>query len=172
MTLRAKPALPVIGGAAIIGLSIAMVAEFTPRLVWNVTPSAPIGLYVITEKAPVLGSFLLVEPSINISNLIEKRQYLPPDTPFLKRVVALSGAEICRENEHVFVTGAYVAEALLVDSMGREMPQWNGCFTLKSDEIFLLNDHEKSLDGRYFGATNKDQVIGVAMPLFMRDLKE
>ncbi|MGE0409859.1 MAG: S26 family signal peptidase, partial [Amphiplicatus sp.] len=45
---------------------------------------------------------------------------------------------------------------------------WSGCFTLRSDEIFLLNDPENSLDGRYFGATELNDVIGVARAVWVR----
>lgn len=37
---------------------------------------------------------------------------------------------------------------------------------LGEGEIFLLNDHPYSLDGRYFGATDIDDILGVAVPIW------
>lgn len=153
---------------SIVVLIAAMTMEFAPRLIWNATPSAPIGLYRIEQNPPVIGDFVLVSPSGHAAELIKNRRYLSPDIPLLKRVAAMSGDEICRECERIFINKFHVAEALYFDSNGREMPRWSGCFVPQSDEVFLLNDHEKSLDGRYFGATKRDQIIGVAIPVFIR----
>lgn len=172
MRRRGNRTALLVGAAAIFLLSIAMAVEFAPRLVWNATPSAPIGLYLVKYKAPVIGDYMLVNASGDAKELIDEREYLPRDTPLLKRVAALSGAEICRENALIYVDGVHVAGALAVDSSGRDLPQWSGCITLQSDELFLLNDHQKSLDGRYFGATKAPQIVGVAQPLFVREQYE
>jgi len=39
---------------------------------------------------------------------------------------------------------------------------------LRPAEIFLLNNHPNSFDGRYFGAIESQYVIGVATPLWVR----
>ena len=158
----------VVSCAAIILIIAASVVTLAPKLVWNASKSAPIGLYLIVQRTPQLGEFTLVTPSEPVAELIRTRGYLPPDIPLIKRVSAVAGDEICRENQSIFINKKPVAQAQLVDSSGREMPQWSGCFTLQSQEIFLLNAHEQSLDGRYFGATKLDDVIGVAIPVWMR----
>ena len=49
------------------------------------------------------------------------------------------------------------------------MPAWDGCRLLSGDEILLLNaDVPDSFDGRYFGPTRFDQVIGRLIPLWTR----
>jgi len=156
-------------GAALLLLSFASAVKVSPKLVWNATQSAPIGLYRIEPRTPKLGDYVLVSPSKTLAEFIEERQYLPPDTPLIKRVAAITGDEICREYEAIFINKTHVADALLFDSRDREMPQWSGCFTLKINEIFLLNAHEKSLDGRYFGATKRNEIIGVAIPGFVKE---
>lgn len=158
-----------IGGAAVLSISAAMSLEITPRLVWNATPSAPQGLYFIADKTPETSDYVLIEPSLATKTLIAERHYLPPDIPMIKRVTALPGAEICRVNAQILINGVHVADALEVDSSSRKMPHWSGCFTLQGSDFFLLNDHERSLDGRYFGATKKSQIIGVARPILIRD---
>jgi conjugative transfer signal peptidase TraF len=147
-------------------LIAAMTVDFAPRLVWNGSASAPLGLYLIEDRDLRIGDYALVEPPEIFRKLIAERGYLPPDTPLIKRVAALSGAEICCEETRILIDNVFVAYVQLEDSAGRELPRWHGCFALKRDEIFLLNDHEKSLDGRYFGATNMHNTIGAAIPVW------
>lgn len=154
---------------AISALGIASAVEFAPRLVWNASASAPIGLYRIERRVPEIGDFALVELGPALEKFIAGRHYLPADIPLLKRVAALPGDEICRDGEAIFINKTFVAEARKFDSEGRILPSWSGCFTLHSGEFFLLNDHEKSLDGRYFGATMAEDVIGVAVPVWIRE---
>lgn len=151
---------------AISLLSIALIREVAPKFVWNGSQSAPPGLYRIRAERPRIGDLTLVAPPDSVRTFIEERGYLPPDTSLIKRVAALEGDEICREGTRILIDKVVVAYARLEDSEGRVMPQWVGCFTLKRDEVFLLNDHESSLDGRYFGATNHASVIGVAAPVW------
>jgi len=146
-------------------LGVASRCDFAPRLVWNASASAPIGLYRIENRGPRIGDFVLVKPDARLDDFIVARGYLPENTPLLKRIAALSGSRICREDTAIFVDGSPVAEALRIDSAGRDMPVWQGCFSLSDDEAFLLNTPANSLDGRYFGATKVTQVVGVAIPV-------
>lgn len=81
-------------------------------------------------------------------------------------LAALPGAEICREDLDVFIDKKHVATALMSDEQGRKMPSWSGCVVVQDDEVFLLNAHPRSLDGRYFGVTKAQEVDGVAVLVF------
>jgi len=172
MIVRNRRKFIAMGGIAIVALVIAMVTDFTPRMVWNATPSAPVGLYHVQLRAPSIGEFALVEHRGEAAELLAERRYLPPGVPLIKRVSARSGDEICRLDERILVNNIHVADALFEDSLGRFMPEWSGCFMLKNNEIFLLNAHEKSLDGRYFWVTKMDEIIGVAIPVFVWEAGE
>ena len=159
-----------ISGAAIGALALASVVKFSPFLVWNASASAPIGLYRVERNERLeVGDYVLVKPDEALAKFITQRGYLSENIPLLKRVAAVPGDEICRQSEAILINKIHVADALNFDSLGREMPSWNGCFTLQSDEMFLLNDPENSLDGRYFGATNAVDAIGVAKPVWVRE---
>lgn len=158
-----------LSGVSVAALGLASVTQFTPRLIWNASASAPIGLYRIEMRAPEIRDYVLVQPNRDVEILIAERGYLPENIPLLKRVAALPGARICRKGEGIFIDGIRVADALSVDSAGRILPAWVDCFSLSANEIFLLNDPKNSLDGRYFGATHLDDVIGVAGPLWVRE---
>lgn len=156
-----------LGGAAIAALAVAAFAEIPPLLVWNVSASAPQGLYRVERRRLERGDYALVKSSEPVRSLITKRGYLPPAMPLVKRVAALEGAQVCRRGERILIDEIVVAYALNADSLGRTLPLWEGCVRLKDAEVFLLNDHEKSLDGRYFGATKAEDAIGVARPLWI-----
>ena len=158
-------ALALVGAGAI---TWALTNDPRPRLIWNASESAPIGLYSVVYRAPSRGEIALALPAGAAAQLIGSRSYLPPETPLLKRVAAQKGDEICRHETQVFVNGVALAEALKVDSRGRPMPAWSGCLKLQDGEIFLLNDHPNSLDGRYFGATDLKTILGVAQPIWLR----
>ncbi|MGX9182124.1 hypothetical protein [Mesorhizobium sp. BHbdii] len=54
--MRARKTL----AAAIIGLGVTALAEPSPRLVWNASASAPVGLYRVAAAAPARGDLVLV----------------------------------------------------------------------------------------------------------------
>ena len=143
----------------------------TPRLVWNASASAPLGLYWIDPAAaPKLGDLLAIRAPAEIAKLMDVRGYLPTSALLLKRVVALSGTKICREGERVIVARKVIALAKRVDAQRRPLPDWQGCRKLTEDEIFLVNgDVEDSLDGRYFGPFLKNSIIGLARPVWTHD---
>ena len=160
-----------LSGVSVAALGLASVTQFTPRLVLNASASAPIGLYRTEMRAPEIRDYVLVQPNRDVEILIAERGYLPENIPLLKRVAALPGARVCRKGEGIFINDSHVAEALSVDSQGRILPFWEGCFSLVGDQVFLLNEPRNSLDGRYFGATQLDDVIGVAVPLWVGESK-
>ena len=140
-----------------------------PRLVWNASASAPIGLYRIhPESDPPPGALVAVAPPERLSRWLSARGYLPEGVPLLKHVTAKAGQRICRRGAVVSVDGHPVASARARDGRGRPLPVWQGCRTLESGEIFLLNPSvPDSLDGRYFGPLPASAVIGRATPLHL-----
>ena len=80
----------------------------------------------------------------------------------IKRVAGVVGDEICRKGALISINGTPMAEASAQDTSDRSLPVWQGCHTLKDSEVFLLNPHPRSLDGRYFGVTKTSDLDGVA----------
>ncbi|PQA89242.1 S26 family signal peptidase [Hyphococcus luteus] len=172
--MRKKPTraeILIVGAAAIAAMAFGALSKTAPRIVWNASRSAPTGLYSISKRLPGKGDFVLAAPPPALETLIEERGYLPPGTPLLKRVAGLGGDRICRDGARLVLNGVIVARARKSDSDGRPLPQWSGCITLGAGEIFLLNDHERSLDGRYFGAMKREIIIGVATPIWTKRRK-
>lgn len=153
-----------------IGCALAFVTIHKPsnHYIWNRTASAPIGLYRVSNNDLKRQDWAVVSADSASSNWIAERGFLHDDWPIIKRIVGISGDEICRHNLKISMNGEHIATATETDSFGQQMPTWSGCFTLKSGEYFLLNEHERSLDGRYFGATARSDIDGGAT-LFWRN---
>ena len=150
---------------AIAGRSL---VSITPKLIWNASASAPIGLYSVRTAADLgVTDLVAVEPPEPLARFLGQREYLPCGVPLMKRIAALPGQTVCRIGRNVSVDATAVGEALARDRHGRELPAWQGCRTIAASEIFLMNwDVRDSLDGRYFGPIPKDSVVGRALPLW------
>jgi len=140
-----------------------------PRLVWNASASAPIGLYLVAPAAdPKLGDMVIARLPERFRRLAAVRHYLPLGVPLVKRVAAQSGQRVCAAGPDILIDGKQVATRRAVDGRGRAMPAWRGCVRLHGGELFLLNPDPASFDGRYFGVTERDDVIGTARLLWRR----
>ena len=138
----------------------------TPWLVWNASPSVPLGLYRI-DPGPVRRSDLvLIRLPPDVAELAARRNYLPKSAYLIKFVLAVAGDQVCRLGDRIFVRGVLAARALTRDSLGRPMPSWQGCRRLASGDLFLLADNQQSFDSRYFGVVSASDVVGRAVPLW------
>lgn len=153
-------------GLGLIGL--AALARPAPWLVWNASASAPIGLYRVLSGNAVRGDLVLVRTPESVRQLAAERGYLPQNVPLVKRVVALDGDIVCACEDAISVNGRAIAERLARDRLGRPLPAWTGCQTLKPDDVLLLMEGvADSFDGRYFGPTPTAAIIGRLVPLWV-----
>lgn len=156
-----------LGVCAAVGLTI--LVPPTPRLVWNASASAPIGLYAVSPHAALSrGDMVVAWAPHDARALAARRHYLPANVPLVKRVRGVDGDRICARGAIVTVNGRAAAIRRARDAAGRPLPWWTGCTTLDRGALLLLNDAAASFDGRYFGATRRTHVIGRATPLWLR----
>jgi len=160
-----RPLLGMLGGIALI---VAGCLPKHPLLIWNDSPSVPIGLYRMAHGSPRLGDLVLVQLTGPMAMLADRRGYLPRPAYLLKPAAAVAGDRVCRFGRHVFVRLRLVALALAKDSIGRHMPAWHGCRTLHSGELFVLAEDPASFDSRYFGAVRTEHLAGRAVLLWSR----
>jgi conjugative transfer signal peptidase TraF len=161
----------VILALTLLGLGCVGLTAFgrpAPRLVWNVSASAPRGLYRTLPGVPVRrGDLVLVRMPASVRDLAAARGYLPSTVPLVKRVAALGGDVVCILDNEVIVGGKTVATRLEHDRSGRPLPRWSDCRTLDIDEVFLLMAAvPDSFDSRYFGPVSLSAVIGRLVPLW------
>jgi conjugative transfer signal peptidase TraF len=147
-------ALSLAAGALVAGCLIELVAMPRPFLVWNVTHSAPIGLYRRDFADVESGAWVLVRAPRAAADMAASRGYLPRSVPMVKR------------GQSVSINAHTVAQALWRDSLGRVLPVWHGCIDLKPDQIFLITSPATSFDSRYFGPVPKGNVIERIAPLW------
>lgn len=167
MKLRRLPLVVAIAGVA---ASAAAIPKKPLTLVWNASPSVPIGLYrVIPGAPPRAGELVVVRPSPALARFMADRRYVEAGVPLVKPVAAASGARVCRHGSRVTIDGRHVATALDADRFDRPLPRWTGCYRLARDQLFLIAPASSaSFDSRYFGAVHSDAVIGRARPLWTR----
>lgn len=148
-------------GLALFGLVFSPVE----RLIWNQTGSAPQGLYWLSDEPFTPGRWVVVSSQSDDAQWAEDHGFVGRNWPLLKQIAGLPGDEICRSGVEVSINGKPVATAQEGDSMGRALPVWQGCVRLDEGQVFLLAPHPDSLDGRYFGAMQRSDLVGVARPL-------
>ena len=136
--------------------------------IWNRTASVPTGLYLIRGTASLhVGERVAIDPPPALQRLLAERHYLPANIPLVKRVAAVPGQRVCRFAHGVKIDGKFVGVARTRDRLGRPLPAWFGCHTLRSSELFVMNPAAPgSFDGRYFGMLRMAQVIGRAVPVW------
>ncbi|QXT34394.1 S26 family signal peptidase [Sphingomonas sanguinis] len=158
-----------IGAVGVAALLLTVALPPAPRLVWNASASAPIGLYAVAPgTAAEPGDMVVARLPEPYRRLAATRRYVPLNVPLVKRVAAVAGDDVCALGHQVFVNGQPVTKRLDVDRAGRSLPHWSGCRRLRGDQRFLLMDAPASFDGRYFGVTEGVDIVGKARLLWAR----
>jgi conjugative transfer signal peptidase TraF len=149
---------------------IQMIFPPAPRLVWNASASAPVGLYFVRPGVRLeAGDMAIAWVPRPWRRLAATRHYLPENVPLVKRVVGVPRDRVCATGPVIFVNGRRVATRSATDGQGRPMPWWRGCRVLDSAEYFLLMEGvAASFDGRYFGVSRAPDMVGTAYPLWTR----
>lgn len=142
-----------------------------PRLVWNASASAPLGLYGVAPYADIRpGDMVIARLPEPWRMFAASRRYLPSNVPLVKRVAAGPGARVCGSEDRLTVDGRLQVRRLHHDRAGRTMPWWQGCLTLgEGHYLLLVTDSPASFDGRYFGITKRTEIIGRATLLWSAD---
>ena len=158
-------------GATALSVSLIVlpvIATWSPRVLWNVSASVPVGLYRLHPvERLAIGDLVAVQPPPALSDYLDERGYLPRNIPLLKHVVALEGALVCRSSNRITVDHRRLGQAQAQDRYGRDLPVWRGCHRLGAGEVFLMNpDAPDSLDGRYFGPLPRTAITARLTPLW------
>ncbi|SFO01140.1 conjugative transfer signal peptidase TraF [Mesorhizobium sp. NFR06] len=151
-----------------IGVGYPAIARMPVKLVWNASASAPIGFYTVDFNGSFeVGDLVVVSAPETLAVFLAERGYLPKGVPLVKRVLAVPGQTVCRTGLKITVGAIDVGAALERDRAGRDLPIWQGCQRVSTGELFLMNWQVRdSLDGRYFGLTSTNSIIGRAVPLW------
>jgi conjugative transfer signal peptidase TraF len=154
-------------------LAIALLAILCPKagapiILWNASPSVPIGLYRLTSRPSQTAALAVIRLPEPLRVLAETRGYLRNGALLIKPVAAGVGDTVCRHGALVTINGRIAARARTLDAAGRSLPAWSGCFRLRATDIFVLSADPGSFDSRYLGPIDPAHVLGFALPIWVR----
>ena len=162
--------LAVAAGTAIILVTAGSLIRPAPRLVWNASASAPEGLYAVVPTASIgVGAMVIARVPERYRSLAAARHYIPRNVPLVKQVAAGPGDQICALGRDLYRNGIFLATRRAADGMGRALPGWQGCVRLRDRQYFLLMAAAPlSFDRRYFGPSDRKDILGQAHLLWAR----
>ena len=164
-----------VAAAIAIGtIAITAAIAMPRRLIWNASASVPVGLYSVQQIGDYnIGDLLVAVPPPEIEEFLADGGYVPAGVPLIKHIAALPGQRICRIGGTITVEMRVIGNARQRDSKNRPLPYWQGCLTLGDHQIFLMNTAvPDSLDGRYFGPFERNEIIGRAVPIYTDDASD
>lgn len=168
--LRRRRNLGLVGAVGCALATAPVLCPPQPRLVWNASASAPIGLYRVEPPGRLArGDMVIARVPVGVRALAARRHYVPADVPLVKRIAGVSGDTVCAIGGVITINGRTIARRRTHDRDGRPLPWWTGCQRLGLDMVFLLMAAVPgSFDGRYFGPTPRADLIGKARLLWAR----
>ena len=166
MTGRMPTILTTLGAATFVLSTIGV--RPVPQYLWNASESVPIGLYQLRPAGRLAVTDLVaVLPPEPLATFLADSRYLPRGIPMLKRVLALPGQTVCRDQLAITIDKIELGAAREHDSRDHPLPIWQGCHVIADGEVFLMNwQSADSFDGRYFGVLPTSAIIGKAAPLW------
>ena len=156
----------------LLGAAAGFVGVALSGLRLNLTPSLPLGVYLLTGGPIENGTLVAVCLPEAAGREGLRRGYLRPGSclggfsPVLKRVGAGPGETVTVTAAGVFVGGVPLQEeAPETDRWGRLLtPLPPGTYTLSSGEAWLYTPARQSWDSRYFGPVPRQAVLGTVKP--------
>jgi conjugative transfer signal peptidase TraF len=137
------------------------------HLLWNWTPSLPLGLYWLSPGgAATVGTLVAFPVPSQVQELVRERKYLPPRALLIKPIVALPSDRVCTEDGTLVVGGSVLGAVLTEDSAKRPLPHATGCGPLSEGQVFVASHFPKSFDSRTFGPIALNTLRGTVTPLW------
>lgn len=153
-----------LGGAVVALAALAVAGAMkVDAVLFNHSPSIPVGFYVHTDGPLQLGAIVTVRARDVAPDEAHARGFDEEGDRFIKRVAAVGGQHVCSDGVTLTVDG--VERARRFETSASAPGGWIGCRTLADDEILLLGDSADSFDGRYWGPVSTHLITGVWRPL-------
>jgi type IV secretory pathway protease TraF len=153
-----------LGGAVAALAALVFVSDRASQdvVLFNHSPSVPVGFYVRDSRDLASGMFVTVRARDVAPVEAAAHRYDDERDRFIKRLAAVAGQHVCSDGRMLNVDGVEVA---MVQNRAGAPQGWVGCRTLSTSEILLLGDSTDSFDGRYWGPVSASLVEGVWRPL-------
>jgi conjugative transfer signal peptidase TraF len=166
MTIRELEGL-LAGAGLAAACASALACLVGSHLLWNWTPSLPLGLYWVSPRGEAkVGALVAFPVPDRVRALVRERQYLPPGALLVKPVVAAAADDVCTESGTLTVHGAPLGAIATEDTRGRPLPHDTRCGPLPGGVVFVASHMRESFDSRTFGPVPISEVRGTVTPLW------
>jgi conjugative transfer signal peptidase TraF len=157
------------GAVAATVLASALACLAGAHLLWNWTPSLPLGLYWVSPGGSghvKVGALVAFPVPAHVRALVLERRYLPPGALLVKPVVATAADRVCTEGGTLAVNGAPLGAIATEDTQGRPLPHDERCGRLPEGDVFVASHFATSFDSRTFGPVRLADIRGTVTPLW------
>ena len=147
----------------------ALACTLASHLLWNWTPSLPLGLYWLSPGGPSrvkVGALVAFPVPGRVRDLVAARKYLPPGALLIKPVVAMAQDRVCTEGGTLTVNGAPLGVIPIEDSRRRPLPREERCGPVSEGLAFVVSHYATSFDSRTFGPVTLSDIRGTVTPLW------
>lgn len=152
---------------AILAIGTYLIRYFGYGVSYQVSPSMPEGFYFI-EPAKNLkrNDIVIFYPPKNIKKFLLEHHWIPHDGLLMKYVVGVPGDWVCKKGNVIWINHKRIANVYRFYATNKLLPNWKFCVTLKHNQFLLMSTRvERSFDGRYFGPTSRQYIIGKAIKI-------
>jgi conjugative transfer signal peptidase TraF len=158
-----------VGAAMATALASVLACVAGAHLLWNWTPSLPLGLYWVSpgDSAHVkVGALVAFPVPAHVRALVLERRYLPPGALLVKPVVATSADRVCTAGGELTVNGTPLGAIATEDTLGRSLPHDERCGPVPEGDVFVASHFATSFDSRTFGPVSMADLRGTVTPLW------
>ena len=133
----------------------------------NLTPSEPVGIYRLVAGGAGRGVLVwLKQPAGPTASILHR--YAPVNIPLIKRVAAVGGDVVQVGAHGVRIDGTLWPDSapLERDAEGRLIQHYPfGTYRVRSSQLWVMSEHPRGIDSRYFGPIAKLSVISRLIPI-------
>lgn len=152
---------------AATALACALACLLASHLVWNRTPSLPLGLYWLARgHRASRGDLVAFAVPASVRLLVHERGYLQDGALLVKPVVALAGDRVCTDAGTLTVNGVSLGEIRTSDVAGRPLPHVDVCNAIADRQLYVAGPDPRSFDSRVFGPIRLSDLQGTVTSLW------
>jgi type IV secretory pathway protease TraF len=139
----------------------------TTHLVYNPSPSAPLGWYWRTAPPQTLrpGLLVLIAPPTSVQQEVALIDPTVAGYLWIKPIAALPGDRVCLEPDTVTVNDTIVGPRPLLSQYPR-LPRRLGCTVVPPGSYVALSPSVRAFDSRYVGALQQPTILGRLHPVW------